>query len=81
LAAGQNRGPLKVFKRRMDGRQVALMPSEVAAMVRLKDGRVRREEYYYGESFLSQSGRFMDWNGPVVEAEIVDEKGRKRVVR
>ena len=81
LAAGQNRGELKLFKRRSDARQVALLPSEVAATVHLKDGRVRKEEFYYGESFLSQSGRFMDWNGPVVSAEIVDGNGKIRVVK
>jgi hypothetical protein len=81
LAAGQNRGDLKVFKRKTDARQVALLPSEVAAMVRLKNGQVRREEYYFGESYLSQSARFMDLIGPFEWAEIIDDRGKKRIIR
>ena len=57
------------------------MPSEVAALVRLKNGKVRREEFYYGESYLSQSARFMDLSGPFEWAEIIDDRGKKRIVR
>jgi hypothetical protein len=81
LAAGQNRGDLQLFNRKTDAPQVALMPSEVAAMVRLKNGQVRREEFYYGESYLSQSARFMDLSGPFEWAEIIDDRGKKRIIR
>jgi len=81
LAAGQNRGDLKLFRRKSDTREVPLLPSEVAAMVRLRNGKTRKEEYYYGGSYLSQSARFIDWNGPVISAEIIDDLGKRRLVR
>ncbi|HVS96325.1 MAG TPA: VCBS repeat-containing protein, partial [Puia sp.] len=81
LAAGQNRGDLKLYRRRTDARQVPLMPSDAGALVRLRDGRTRREEYYYGESYLSQSARFLDWSGPIVSVELIDDRGKRRLVR
>ena len=81
LAAGQNRGPLKLFARRERGWQIGLEPGDVAALVTLKDGRVRREEFHFGESFLSQSGRFLWESGPVASVDIVDEQGQKRRVK
>jgi hypothetical protein len=81
LAAGQNRGPLKLFARREKGWQIALAPGDVAALVTLKDGRVRREEFHFGESFLSQGGRFLWEYGPVASVDILDERGQKRRVK
>jgi hypothetical protein len=81
LAAGQNRGPLKLYERREKGWQIGLDPGDVAALVTLKNGRVRREEFQFGESFLSQSGRFLWEYGPVASVDIVDERGRKRRVK
>ena len=81
LAAGQNRGPLKLYERREKGWQIGLDPGDVAALVTLKNGRVRREEFQFGESFLSQSGRFLWEYGPVAAVDIVDERGQKRRVK
>jgi hypothetical protein len=81
LAAGQNRGEMKVFEERKAGRLIPLLPGDRTATVRLRDGRVRREEFYFGESFLSQPGRFLEWGEPVVSIEMVDEKGRTRMIK
>lgn len=81
LAAGQNRGPLKLFAKREKGWMIPLVPGDVAALVTLKDGRVRREEFHFGESFLSQSGRFLWEYGPVSAVEILDDRGKKRKVK
>jgi hypothetical protein len=81
LAAGQNQGPLKLFERKEQGWQLGLSPGDVAALVTLKDGRVRREEFHFGESFLSESGRFLEIYGPVTSVDILDESGKKRRVR
>jgi len=81
LAAGQNRGPLEIFEERRPARTIPLLPGDRAAVVRLKNGKVRREEFPWGESFLSQSGRFYEWTDEVAAVEIVDEKGNRRVIK
>ena len=81
LAAGENRGPLRLYERREKGWSIGLAPGDVAGLVTLKDGQVRREEFHFGESFLSQSGRFLWVYGPVASVDILDERGKKRKLK
>jgi len=81
LAAGQNRGPLKLFAQRHPLSTLALQPSDVSVLIHYRNGQTRKEEVYYGASFLSQSGRFIDWNDNIVDVEIIDNKGKKRMIR
>ena len=80
LAAGQNRGPLKVFERSGRFHFLSLQPSDGQVLIHYRDGRTRREECYYGASFLSQSGRFLDLSDQVKSVEVMDSKGNKRVI-
>ena len=78
LAAGQNRGALKIFELKDNIHTVALQPSDVSVVIKYKNGTTRKEEIYYGSSFLSQSGRFLNLNGNISAVEITDNKGNKR---
>jgi len=80
LAAGQNRGALQVFELKRNVRCLSLQPGEVSARIKYRDGSVRKEEFAYGSSFLSQSGRFLNLDGPVVMVEIRDGSGKIRKV-
>ncbi|HTI11962.1 MAG TPA: VCBS repeat-containing protein [Puia sp.] len=80
LAAGQNKGPLKVFERSGRFQFLSLQPSDISALIHYRDGQTRREECYYGASFLSQSGRFLDLSDQVKSVEVMDSKGNKRVI-
>jgi len=59
VAAGQNRGPLQVYEWKSPVRCIPLLEDDVSAIFTYRDGTRRREEYGYGASFLSQSGRFL----------------------
>jgi hypothetical protein len=61
-------------------RVVALGPSDVSAVIRYKDGSSRKEECYYGSSFMSQSGRFLALTGDVVGVIVKDGTGKERKV-
>jgi hypothetical protein len=78
LAASQNKGPLQIFECNRDIRCIPLLPGEVSALVTYRNGAVRKEEFAYGSSYLSQSGRFVNLNGPVVSVEIRDNQGKVR---
>jgi hypothetical protein len=80
LAAGQNRGPLKLFAQRHPLPTLTLQPSDVSVLIHYRNGQTRKEEVYYGVSFLSQSGRFIDWNDNTTYVEITNNKGAKRVI-
>jgi len=80
LAAGQNRGPLKVFLLKQNLRIIPLEPLDVKALIRYKNGKSRVEEFYYGSSFLSQSGRFIQASDQVKAVEITNSKGVQRKI-
>ncbi|HLX93733.1 MAG TPA: VCBS repeat-containing protein, partial [Puia sp.] len=80
VVAGQNRGPLRIFEAKRDLKTVSTLPADVAALLRLRNGKSRRQEFYYGSSFLSQSTRVLDIDGNILSAEIIDEKGKRRSV-
>ena len=78
LVASQNRGALKVFKANHQLRVIPVNPLDVSAQVRYKNGKVQKQEFYYGTSFLSQSGRFLQLTDPIESVVITDYKGNKR---
>jgi hypothetical protein len=80
LAAGQNRGPLKIFQLKQQINCLPLLPSDVSGIIKYENGSSRKQEFYYGESFLSESGRFLIINDKVTALEITDNKGNKRRV-
>jgi hypothetical protein len=80
LAAGQNRGPLRVFELKKNIRMIPLQADDVSAVITYRDGSVRKEEFAYGSSFLSQSGRFLNLEGPIVTVEIKNAGGKTRKV-
>ncbi|RYY22268.1 MAG: RNA-binding protein, partial [Chitinophagaceae bacterium] len=74
LAASQNRGLLKVFRQKQTQSSIGLNASDKFAIIYLKNGQQRKEEFYYGTSFLSQSARFIQVNGFMDKVEISDGK-------
>lgn len=80
LAAAQNRNLLKVFKERSACRMVPVLPTDVYAIIYLKNGSKRREEIYNGSSFLSQSSHFIQVNNSVAYIEVTNRKGEKRKI-
>lgn len=80
VAAGQNRGPLKIFELKKKSRSVALAANEVSAEIVFKNGVKQKQECYYGSSFLSQSARFLLAGDNVKFINITDFKGKTRTI-
>jgi hypothetical protein len=78
VAASQNRGALKLFKLKSGPTIVKLNPDDLSATLTFNNGKIQKEEFYYGSSFLSQSSRFLSIGKNVTTAEILDIKGNKR---
>ena len=82
LAASQNKGPLKLFLHKNPTQKIIpLAPTDKTIFITLNNGQTRKEERYYGTSFLSQSSNFICIDNNVKKVEIVNTKGEKRVVQ
>ncbi|GAB3269930.1 VCBS repeat-containing protein [Larkinella harenae] len=80
IVATQNRGPLKVLQCTLPTQTVRLKPTDVAAHLVYTDGRKQKVEFYYGQSFFSQSARELALGKNVKMLEVIDSKGAKRIV-
>jgi len=80
IAASQNKGPLKMFALNKDCQFLTINADDVSALITYKDGRRQRREIGYGNSFLSQSGRFITVDSAISSIEITNSKGESRKI-
>ena len=80
LAASQNKGPLKIFTNKIQQKIIPVLPNDKFCIYTLTNGKKRREEFYKGHSFLSQSAPFILLNKNVSSVEIINGKGEKRII-
>ena len=77
----QNKDSLRFHKTSLPIKSVPLLPTENTALLKLKNGKTRREEMNYGSSFLSQSTHQLSLPDYVLSAEVFDAKGKMRKVK
>ena len=81
LAATQNRGALKLFKMRKNDKIIKANATDAYAIIQFKNGKTRKQEFYYGTSYLSQSSRFLNVDENTVNSlRIFNNKGESRTV-
>jgi hypothetical protein len=78
LAASQNRGALKIFQLKRAINLVPVLAGDMSAVIKYKNGKRRREEIYYGSSFLSQSARFLNIDNNISSVQLTNYKGSSR---
>jgi hypothetical protein len=80
MIASQNNDSALLFLKRSSNALVSVEATDVSAMIYYKDGRKRREELYYGNSFFSQSGRSLELTSLISHIEIFSIRGAKRLI-
>ncbi len=81
LAASQNNGPVKIFSSKSKLKIISLSPNDKYCMYSFKNGKKRKEELYNGQSYLSQSTRFILSGEIVSSIEITNSNGEKRSIQ
>ena len=76
VAATQNRGAIKLYELKTTGKLYALQADDITAVIKLKNGKTQRQEFYWGSSFLSQSARFLNITSNTTSATIFNAKGQ-----
>lgn len=78
VAASQNQNALKVLRLKRKTSVIPVGPDEVSAEIRFRNGMIEKKEFYYGSSFLSQSGRFLCVDTNMISIIINDNRGGRR---
>ena len=80
VTASQHKDYLKIFKKKVSGKTLEVLPHDAYALIHYKNGKTAKQEFYYGSSFLSQSARFISDNGNISKISIVNYKGAQRTL-
>ncbi|MEP7258482.1 MAG: VCBS repeat-containing protein, partial [Flavitalea sp.] len=80
LAASQNKGALKIFKKSKATELVKLADDDKFALFHLKNGKTRKEEIYHGSSFVSQSSSFLLLDNNISSIDIIGGDNHKRTI-
>lgn len=82
IAAGQNRDMLKLFSTKQTGTSfIRVVPEETHAIIYLKDGKKRKEEFSFGQGFHSQSSRFITLHPGISSVELFSGSKKSRTVK
>jgi hypothetical protein len=80
LAAGTHSGPVQLFGLKKSLQNIPLSSTDNWVVYEYANGTKRKEEFYYGSSFLSQSARFIAVNSGVKKITMANNAGRERTV-
>jgi enediyne biosynthesis protein E4 len=79
--ASQNLGKLLVFKTTTNpAKSIKVGQKDVFALITNKEGKTRKEEFYFGNSFYSSSTRHLEVSIGTKEVKIIDNKGVSRIM-
>jgi len=81
LAASQNKDVMKIFELKRAVKTVKLQPLDMYAVIKYKNGKTSKQEFYNGTSFLSQSGRFFNVDVNMESITITDSYGHARKIQ
>ena len=78
----QHRDSLRVFapSRSVSERKLRVEPLDAYVVLTRADGTTRRQELYYGSTYLSQSSRYVSVPAGVVKAVVFDSRGQSRTI-
>ncbi len=80
IAAAENRGPLRIFQSNQPSKTIALQPTDECAIIHFTNGTEQKQECYYGNSFLSQSARFINVTNNISYITIYNSKKQARKI-
>jgi hypothetical protein len=81
FVVGVNSDSIRVFTQHNDSRKkVNLETYDQYAVIKEKGGKTYRQEFYYGNTYLSQSERSLIVPGNIQSVEIFNSKGSKRTI-
>ena len=78
LLIGANSDQLKVYKQIQPKiNTIRLLPSDVYGIVSLANGKKYKQEFYWGQGYLSQQGRTIDLPNQAKQIDIFDGKAKR----
>jgi enediyne biosynthesis protein E4 len=81
IIVGVNSDSLKMFRLNKSVKQISLKPDDAYVLITQNDNKVSKQEFYYGHSYISQSGRRFSVPSDAKSVAVYSFKGEKRVIK
>jgi enediyne biosynthesis protein E4 len=81
LLVSSNSGSLKTYRVNQQTKQISLTDADVYAIITNKNSKTYKEEFQFGNSYLSQSSRRLNVAAGTKSLIIYDNKGNKREIK
>ena len=81
MLVSSNSGSLQAYHVNQQTKQIPLTDADVYAVITNKNEKTYKEEFHFGNSFLSQSSRRLNVAAGTKSIMIYDNKGDKREVK
>ena len=81
ILVANNADRLDVFQTDSPANSFTAENQDAYAVVKLKDGRSYRQEFYYGSTYLSHTTRSFTFTDAVESVEVYDYSGNKRTIK
>ena len=81
ILAGVNNDKLKAYRVNVVNKYFDAAQDDSYALVKLKNGKTYRHEFYYGSTYLSQSSRSLKLSDEVASFEVYTFSGKKKIAR
>jgi enediyne biosynthesis protein E4 len=80
IVVGNNSGSVKTYEINHHFRMFVAKNDDAYALVTLNNGKTHKHEFSYGSTYLSQSGRSLQYSSEVVKIVVINVKGESRDV-
>jgi len=81
IIVGNNDSPMQTYVTRKPAQYYRAGEKDAYALMTLKSGQIRKQEFYYGSTYLSHSSRSVKLPLGVVEIKVGDSKGEVRAIK
>ncbi|MBK5280220.1 MAG: RNA-binding protein, partial [Bacteroidia bacterium] len=77
IIVSNNSDRVRVYSPKDKGKYYRAKKDDAYALVKLSNGKVRKHEFYYGSTYLSQSSRALKLDARIVSLEVFDSSGNE----
>ena len=80
VVVGVNSDSIRIFSQSRIEKKIEIEPYDQFALIKEKNGKTYRHEFYYGGTYISQSERMLKLPATAQSVEIFNSKGSKRTI-
>jgi enediyne biosynthesis protein E4 len=80
VIVGNNSSSVRIYSSQVNAKYYRAGRDDAYALVTLSNGKVYKQEFYFGSTYLSQSSRSLKLTTQIISIKVFDSKGKERAI-